>query len=411
MEISFVGGVYKENCAWPANYEVLGSAGRAALCVAQLDSSTKVELISSFSNEEMVELKERFVGREVNVKNFEQPITYLFSYDHPLSEPVVEPKLTNETEILQLELDGFDDKLVVMFGMIERDVKIKCKSVIYDPQNSASPQLFSNSGSLADELIYVLNRDELSKYYFESNSDEEYDIERMASWLLDKESASAVIVKCGARGAFVFTAAQGSQWVCSYRSKKVSPIGSGDAFVAAFAHYYFVRRFDAFKSANLASVATSFYVEHSMMVSDKQLAQFQVNLVANSLENESDKKNIYLAGPFFNMGQMWLINQSKIAMEKFGMDVFSPYHELGIGPAEIVAQADLQAIDDCDVLYALFDDHDPGTLFEIGYAIKAGKKVIIYTEQNNDEHLKMFEGTGCEIVRDFATSIYSLSWV
>ncbi len=32
MEIFFVGGVYKENCAWPANYEVLGSAGRAALC-------------------------------------------------------------------------------------------------------------------------------------------------------------------------------------------------------------------------------------------------------------------------------------------------------------------------------------------------------------------------------------------
>ena len=111
------------------------------------------------------------------------------------------------------------------------------------------------------------------------------------------------------------------------------------------------------------------------------------------------------------MGQMWLINQSKIAIEKFGMSVFSPYHELGIGPAEVVAQADIKAIDECDVLYALFDDHDPGTLFEIGYAIKAGKKVVIYTEQNNDEHLKMFEGTGCEIIRDFATSIYTLSWM
>ena len=411
MEISFVGGVYKENCAWPANYEVLGSAGRAALCVVQLDSSTKVELISSFSNEEMVELKERFVGREVSVTNYEQPTTYLFSYDHPLSEPVVEPKLTNETEVQKLELDGFDGKQVVMFGMIEKDVKIKCKSVIYDPQNSASPKLFSANGSLADELIYVLNRDELGKYYVESNGAEEYDIERMASWLLDKEGASAVIVKCGARGAFVFTAKEGGKWLCSYRAKKVSPIGSGDSFVAAFAYYYFVRRFDAFKSANLASVATSFYVEHSMMISDKQLAQYQVNLVANALENESNKKNIYLAGPFFNMGQMWLINQSKIAIEKFGMSVFSPYHELGIGPAEVVAQAVIKAIDECDVLYALFDDHDPGTLFEIGYAIKAGKKVVIYTEQNNDEHLKMFEGTGCEIIRDFATSIYTLSWM
>lgn len=411
MEISFVGGVYKENCAWPANYEVLGSAGRAALSVAQLDSETKVALISSFSNEEMVELKERFVGREVSVTNFEQPTTYLFSYDHPLAEPVIEPKLTSDIETPQLELDAFDDKHVVMFGMIERDVKIKCKSIIYDPQNSASPKLFSANGSSAEELIYILNRDELAKYYQDSMEKEESDIERMASWLLDLESASAVIIKCGARGAFVFTATQGSNWVCSYRSKKISPIGSGDSFVAAFAHYYFVRKLDAFESANLASVATSFYVEHSMMVSDKKLAEYQQNLLANVVENKTVKKRVYLAGPFFNMGQMWLINQSKISIEKFGMDVFSPYHELGIGPAEIVAQADLKGIDDCDVLYALFDDHDPGTLFEIGYAIKAGKKVVIYTEQNNDEHLKMFEGTGCEIIRDFATSIYTLSWM
>ena len=31
MEISFIGGVYKENCAWPANYEVLGSCHKVIL--------------------------------------------------------------------------------------------------------------------------------------------------------------------------------------------------------------------------------------------------------------------------------------------------------------------------------------------------------------------------------------------
>ena len=108
---------------------------------------------------------------------------------------------------------------------------------------------------------------------------------------------------------------------------------------------------------------------------------------------------------------MWLINEAKANLEAFGFDVFSPYHELGIGPAEYVAPMDIAAIDDADIIYAIFDGHDPGTLFEIGYAIKANKKVMVFSEQSPKEQLKMYQGTGCIIENDFATSLYKLSWL
>ena len=107
---------------------------------------------------------------------------------------------------------------------------------------------------------------------------------------------------------------------------------------------------------------------------------------------------------------MWMINQARHALENTGVCVFSPYHDVGPGSADEVVEHDIEAIEKSDALYALFDGGDPGTLFEIGYAIKCNKPVVIYTETATNEELKMYEGTGCVICRDFSTSIYKLCW-
>jgi nucleoside 2-deoxyribosyltransferase len=53
---------------------------------------------------------------------------------------------------------------------------------------------------------------------------------------------------------------------------------------------------------------------------------------------------------------------------------------------------------------------DAGTVFEVGYAKALGKPVIFYAENEVGEDIKMFEGTHCQMVKDFPTAIYKTVW-
>ena len=92
------------------------------------------------------------------------------------------------------------------------------------------------------------------------------------------------------------------------------------------------------------------------------------------------------------------------------MTVFSPYHDVGEGEAEDVVPKDIEALDVCDCVFAIVDGLDSGTLFEIGYAVAKGKKVVVYVENETEGTLKMLKGTGCEIESDFTTAVYKTIW-
>jgi len=49
MAIHILGGVYREVCAWPERFHLLGSAGRAALCITNLSRYENVVLHSKNS--------------------------------------------------------------------------------------------------------------------------------------------------------------------------------------------------------------------------------------------------------------------------------------------------------------------------------------------------------------------------
>lgn len=92
------------------------------------------------------------------------------------------------------------------------------------------------------------------------------------------------------------------------------------------------------------------------------------------------------------------------------LKVFSPFHEIGFGTAEAVVEKDIEAIKNSDLLFAVVDGLDSGTIFEIGYAVSKGKKVIAYTENETKESLKMLKGTGCIIEKDLTTALYKAFW-
>jgi len=86
--------------------------------------------------------------------------------------------------------------------------------------------------------------------------------------------------------------------------------------------------------------------------------------------------NVYLAGPFREIGQRVIINEARKVMTDLGMLVFSPVHDIGHGPANKVVKQDLKAIRNCDAVFAIVSGSSPGTLFEVGYAVAQNKPVF-----------------------------------
>lgn len=410
MELHVVGGCYLEVCDWPSHQKLQGSAGRAANLLGQLSQSNDVHLHSVLDKKSEDTLRAEFQLNECvfHIQHFDETIS--FRYAHPLASPTISPE-----RILFEDKQSFEPTLpsnpsVLMFGMLEAVPCLKVDSAVYDPQDAYRPLLFSETGSKARRLAVVLNAYEASQIYQRIEGFENSNVCLLAEWIMDRENADTVVIKKGKEGAYVLEKGREGVWVSAYKTTKVFPIGSGDVFSGAFFYYWCGLEYSAYESAKMASAVAAYYCETQTFPFGDAIPEY-ISTAERYTVAHAEPKQVYLAGPFFTLQQMWLINQAKKCIQEIGFKVFSPYHDVGVGTADEVVDQDVKAIDECDVLYALFDDHDPGTLFEIGLAIKSGKSVVIFSENSTREHLKMFEGTNCIICDDFSTSIYKLGWL
>jgi nucleoside 2-deoxyribosyltransferase len=219
--------------------------------------------------------------------------------------------------------------------------------------------------------------------------------------------AEVAVVKCGTAGCVVGTA-RGISSVPAYRTKSVWPIGSGDVFSALFAFGWMDQKLEPVEAATLASKGASHYVETKLFPSNKDLGSTTFQPL-RPLSPEKSKK-IYLAGPFFNLPQRWLIEEFKCALDNAGVQVFSPLHNVGRGAATDVYNPDIEGLKSCSVILACLDGLDPGTIYEIGYAHSLGAKVIVFVSAERNEDLKMIVGGGSQVTNDFATALYLTVW-
>lgn len=187
-------------------------------------------------------------------------------------------------------------------------------------------------------------------------------------------------------------------------------IGSGDIFSSAFCVAWALNEVAPVDAANFASAATAAYCDTGQIPDQHSVEEALSTLAPLNFATQPRDYRIYLAGPFFTTGQRWMVNQARNALLSLGFHVFSPFHDVGVGRAEDVVPADVQAINDCSAVYALVDGCDAGTLFELGYARALGKPVIAFSENEPEEPLKMLQGTSCIISNNFAGSIYRLLW-
>lgn len=397
--IRLTGGVYYEQCMCPTWQELFGSGGRAATAIARLGGHVALDTYTDLTAEAI--LRQRAVLEGFSVSSYSIDQSLHFRYTHGLAKPSIQPLPETSSTILQITAEN-----VVRFGLLEGDCVVDARNAVYDPQSSRHPAPFHENGSKAERLALVLNRSEAEALH----GNDELSAADLARALSTSQNAEIVIIKMGPAGALLFYDGQ-SHHIPSFVTSLVWKIGSGDVFVASFAHFWLEEGLTPLKAAMQASRATAYYCETKGFASKTELETYHP--AAASLPKKSRTGRpplVYLAGPFFSLAQLWLIEEARVRLLEMGLKVFSPVHDVGHGPADEVVQKDLDAIHDCDLMLAIGDGLDAGTIYEIGYARALKKPVIMYVENESEEDQKMMAGSGCTLTKDFVTAIYQTAW-
>jgi len=399
------GGTYLESCRFPQYQELWGSAFRGAAAISEVSEGSD-ELVTCIGASERVTLdtNANAFGLEYTAEDI--PKSVHFSYLHSLSTPSFSPV---EAASYDRTLGPIEEECILRYDLIEGTTVVKGDRVVYDPQ-SAEPESFYNNGSEAEQLALVLNQPE-ARFMSGTESTEEM-LDELST---GHRSAEVVVLKCGASGALVRVQDE-THRIPAFKTDRVWPIGSGDVFSAIFATYWAEQELPPQKAAYEASLATAYYCSTEVLPvpSDPYSDEgFEADELTPELKG--GKPSVYLAAPFFSLGQFWLVEEVREILIDRDVEVFSPYHDVGyVGTRynkEEVAQRDLEAIDQCDVVFALLDGDDRGTDFEIGYARKADKPAIAYEHEPERSRNTMVEGSGCAIYGELPSAVYNLLWL
>lgn len=397
--ITIAGGVYRERCMRPVWDDIYGSAGRAATAIARFDGLAELHACVDRDTRIIMEARAAAEGFSFNPKSSQVGVN--FEYIHGLSTPDIRSSGDAKSQ-LQVTAEK-----VLRFGMIDGTAVIDAEYAVFDPQNANNPESFNANGSKTKHLALVLNRHEANLLLPESDS---MHLEQIATALATQESAEVVVIKMGPLGALVYDNGTIST-VPAYCTERIWKIGSGDTFAAHFALAWLDDCRSAHDSALIASLATAFYCESQGFPDKALLAEFKPRALNPSERYRNGYvPKVYLAGPFFTLSELWIVGQARRDLIDMGLEVFSPYHDVGLGTAEDVVEKDLEGVHKCDVLFAIGDGLDSGTIYEIGYARALNKPVVFYAENESAYDKQMMKGSDCLIVDDYVSAIYKMTW-
>jgi hypothetical protein len=392
--ISVTGGLYAERCVEPRWDDVYGSGGRAAAALSAANSDVRLVTYRASSLADAEDSLKAAYGIQIDGPAVEQEIA--FDYFHSLATPIITPRPDAITRYDPLTVE---DEIVLRFGMLEGTAKVSARIAVYDPQSASDPRPFGENESKADHIALILNRLEARLFSGED------DPSRALEVLLARNDAEVVVLKMGGHGAIVATS-QEQITVPAYQSDTVFKIGSGDVFSAAFTQFWAVEGRPPAQAADLASRATSRYV-NSRSLPIASAAEIEA---ADAVALRPGNGRIYIAAPFFNLAERWIVEEVRKQLLTMGVPVFSPLHDVGEGPGELVAPLDLAGLDKCQAVLAILNGSDAGTVFEVGYAISRQIPVVALAQNMRPEDLKMPAGSGCRIVDDVVSAIYHAIW-
>lgn len=397
------GGTYREICRFPSIDELYGSGLRGVCAIADITDNRNRFFTYSAENVAALEAYADTYEFELDVAPTGETIE--FDYLHNHAEPILKPGAPERPEE---PIGPVEDEAILRFGMVEGTAIVEGDRVVYDPQ-SPDFESFHENGSEADKLAVVLNETEGRNLTGQTNPEEI--VEHLCGGGREYDVA---VVKRGPYGALVGEDDE-IHTIPVYRTPSVRNIGSGDIFSSVFAAYWAERKESAVEAARSASLATAFYsYEGILPIPESPEEALDIDLQEVWPEIESDPPSVYLAGPFFTIGQFFLIEEFYNALRDLGIDVFSPFHDVGMATSSTssreIAKRDLKGLDDSDVMLALLDGEDPGTYFEIGHARDNELPVVAYQHNPDLSHHTMLEGTDCQIHGDVTSAIFNAIW-
>lgn len=386
-----LGGTYEEICRDPASIELIGSGQRAAAALQSV-MGNKLKLVTAVDSETLPDAETLTQGVQVSMYAVERSEPVKFVYATPLSAPIVSGARASVSESLSVDGD-----LVLAFGLLESEPQITAKSLVFDPQQPKDLAPLSLGSIKAERLALVANASETHALAGGFRS-----LKEAAQQLLSRSGAEVIVTKAGARGALV-TTADAQEWVGPHPTPSVWPIGSGDVFAAGFAWAWGEEGASPAEAARSGSMAAAHWCQTQRL--NLPSAAFKESPTS---ELRARSGRVYLAGPFFNVAERWLIELVNESMRSLGGFVFSPLHD--VGPGHEIAAQDIAGLEDSTAVIALLDHADPGTMFEVGWARKRDMPVVGFAEQLDAEATKMLRGTEVVILGDLSSAVYRALW-
>ncbi|MCL6220703.1 PfkB family carbohydrate kinase [Zunongwangia pacifica] len=393
--INIIGGTYREINFDDVSMEIFGSGFRSAKFL--LENKSQVNFITNGNEQVSNFLKENqkvYPNLKFDCHPYDELIT--FQYSFALDEPSIFPNILNIKKAKEWRFEGDD---LIAFGMLESEYEINCKRVVYDPQTSIKPKRFSDFGK-AQELVYIINRNEA--YSISSSRD----IEDIKKYFFTKEKVKAFIIKNGPYGATLYTESEEHTIPC-YVTNNVHKIGSGDIFTASFGYYWMDKKLSLEQSALLASKSTAVFCDKKAYVDC--MNNFKFEYQEFKAKNISEKQ-VYLASPFFALSELILVDKIRNALLSFGVKVFSPFHDIGLGEAVTIAKKDIEGIKSSDVIFVVLDNLDSGTLIESGFSMANDKKIVGYHRTCNEKKLLMLKPGNFTMNSNLTTALYQTIW-
>ncbi|KQT70258.1 hypothetical protein ASG51_14525 [Methylobacterium sp. Leaf465] len=388
-----VGGTYWETCASPEWARMQGSGFRAAMALSELCPGLHLHTYAPI--EWIDDLKASLDPRGVVSTVARIGQTFEFDYWYALLKEYASRPLPKPDRHPPLVVDG---SVVLAFGMLEGTARITAKRVVYDPRTAHPDASFRTARVEVGQLAYVIQQEDLLDI---ARLPEPRDLRDAAASLMRNERADVVVARHPFGGATVYVGERPGVEVPCHAADAWFRIGEGDVFTAAFAYWWGEKHLPPVEAATLASRSVAFYNDGP----DRFLPAGDDLSSLTPVSRPEGSWTVFLSGPNLTLSQRWLFEEARRVLGDLGAQVEIAFPKgvqaatnqcgWGLGQPGVPAS-----------LLALGDARDPLTNVHVGFAKASGLPVVLLAEATPDWDPAVFDGTGCEIVKDLATAIY-----
>lgn len=382
-----VGGTYIEECDWPEWQRIMGSGVRAALAVSDVSPGTELYTYvdSDADSDLMMTMSER--GIKAHTRKRPEPI--VFYYKHALTSPPEQnPEGWSSTKEKRWTVSG---DTVLAFRLLESKVLVNAERAVFE----ISLRDEEIARGKVKSLALIAAEDELPA----PPPGTERDFRDAADKLITAHNADLMIVRRHAGGAILFVG-EAEHKIPAYAARQWFKIGAGNVFCAMFAHYWGEKKMSPLQAADLASRSSAYYAgERALPIVGEDTLPLMDSF------DPSLPCKIFVASPCASMAQQWLLNQAIESLEHLGVTPVSAY-DLGLDGVPPEGRDLGGVLDGCNAVLVLAEGVDIASVLAVGLARVRHLPIVVLAENSKEGRLDLWQGTECEIARDFASAVY-----